>query len=150
MHFFNSFGAAHQLQEATSFPEVTGNEIESRHGNPRSSLGNWATRSPHPSLADQFLALLYEHRLLRFAVRQCPWWRRERKPKDERARQITVTVGSLDWIISQSQWPYVFDPLLAHRATISKKTVPDVARAEPTAISLCLRQEKHTMHKLEF
>jgi hypothetical protein len=46
MHFFNPFGAAHQFQEATSFPEVTANEIESRHGNPRCSLGNWATRSP--------------------------------------------------------------------------------------------------------
>jgi hypothetical protein len=46
MHFFNPFGAAHQSQEAASFPEVTANEIEARHANPRYSLGNWAARSP--------------------------------------------------------------------------------------------------------
>jgi hypothetical protein len=46
MHFFNPIGAPHQFQEAASFPQVTANEIESRHGNPRCSLGTRATRSP--------------------------------------------------------------------------------------------------------
>src|SRR5277367_6318322 len=109
-------------------------------------LGHALTR---PSLTHQFLALLYEPRLLPLAIRRVLRSRRESKRKDERARQISVTIGSLDWIISQ-RLPYVCDPLLTHWATVSKKRDPEVARARPTAISLCPRQEKHTMRKLGF
>jgi len=122
MHFFNSFGAAHQFQEATSFPEVTGNEIESRHGNPRCSLGTRATRSPDRPLRINSWPSFVSFRCCGSLRGDCAGRGARESERTIGARQIAVTVGSMSWIISRSRWPCAFDPLLAHRATESKKT----------------------------
>jgi len=129
MHFFNSFGAAHQFQEATSFPEVTVNEIESRHGNPRCSLGNWTTPSrDRPSRINSWPTFVSFG-----CCGSLPGDSARRGARESErtigARQIAVTVGSMSWIISRSRWPCAFDPLLAHRATESKKTDSHVAES---------------------